>query len=203
MSKSKKNVVDPDSIISKYGADTARLFMISDSPPERDLEWSLDGIKATYKYLNKIYNFLISNKFNFTTKLDLDKSKLNNDELLIYDFLNSVITNYTDDIKNYRFNNAVAKIRELSNKLIKQKISKPLFDYCWSTYLRLFSIITPHFSSELAEIGGFKKSFETEELDKNDIYARVSKIQKILGIKGLNCKVLSDRTILIQRKNSD
>jgi leucyl-tRNA synthetase len=160
MSKSKKNVVDPDSIISKYGADTARLFMISDSPPERDLEWSLDGIKATYKYLNKIYNFLISNKFYFTTKLDLDKSKLNIDELLIYDFLNSVITNYTDDIKNYRFNNAVAKIRELSNKLIKQKISNPLFNYCWSTYLRLFSIITPHFSSELAEIGGFNKNFE-------------------------------------------
>ena len=160
MSKSKKNVVDPDSIISKYGADTARLFMISDSPPERDLEWSLDGIKATYKYLNKIYNFLISNKFNFTTKLDLDKSKLNNDELLMYDFLNSVITNYTDDIKNYKFNNAVAKIRELSNKLIKQKVSKPLFDYCWSTYLRLFSIIIPHFSSELAEIAGFNKNFE-------------------------------------------
>ena len=134
--------------------------MISDSPPERDLEWSLDGIKATYKYLNKIYNFLISNKFNFTTKLDLNKSKLSNDELLMYDFLNSVITNYTDDIKNYKFNNAVAKIRELSNKLIKQKVSKPLFDYCWSTYLRLFSIIIPHFSSELAEIAGFNKNFE-------------------------------------------
>ena len=53
MSKSKKNVVDPDSIISTYGADTARLFMISDSPPERDLEWSIDGIKATYKFLKK------------------------------------------------------------------------------------------------------------------------------------------------------
>ena len=160
MSKSKKNVVDPDSIISRYGADTARLFMISDSPPERDLEWSLDGIKATYKYLNKIYNFLISNKFNFTTKLDFNRNKFNNDELLMYEFLNSVITNYTDDIKNYRFNNAVAKIRELSNKLIKQEVSKPLFDYCWSTYLRLFSIITPHFSSELAEIAGFNRNFE-------------------------------------------
>ena len=54
MSKSKKNVVDPDLIISKYGADTARLFMISDSPPEKDLEWSIEGIKATHKYLNKI-----------------------------------------------------------------------------------------------------------------------------------------------------
>jgi len=154
MSKSKKNVVDPDSIITKYGADTARLFMISDSPPERDLEWSIDGIKATYKYLNKIYTFLTSNKLVFTTRFDLDKNKLSNDESVLYDFLNSVIINYTDDIKNYRFNNAVARIRELSNKLIKQNVTKPLFDYCWSIYLRLFSIITPHFSSELAEVAG-------------------------------------------------
>ena len=160
MSKSKKNVVDPDSIILKYGADTARLFMISDSPPERDLEWSIDGIKATHKYLNKIYNFLTSNKLNFTTQFDLDKNKLNNDESILYDFLNSVITNYTDDIRNYRFNNAVAKIRELSNKLVKQKVTKPLFDYCWSIYLRLFAIITPHFSSELAETAGLKKNLE-------------------------------------------
>ena len=160
MSKSKKNVVDPDSIILKYGADTARLFMISDSPPERDLEWSIDGIKATHKYLNKIYNFLTSNKLNFTTQFDLDKNKLNNDESILYDFLNSVITNYTDDIRNYRFNNAVAKIRELSNKLVKQKVTKPLFDYCWSVYLRLFAIITPHFSSELAETSGLKNNLE-------------------------------------------
>ena len=53
MSKSKKNVVDPDEIINNFGADTARLFMMSDSPPERDLEWSIEGIKATYKYLKE------------------------------------------------------------------------------------------------------------------------------------------------------
>ena len=117
-------------------------------------------IKATHKYLNKIYNFLNSNKFNFTTHFDLDKNKLNDEESILYEFLNSVISNYTDDIKNYRFNNAVAKIRELSNKLLKQKVTKPLFDYCWSIYLRLFSIITPHFSSELAEIAGLKKNLE-------------------------------------------
>ena len=79
---------------------------------------------------------------------------------LLYDFLNSITTNYTDDIKNYRFNNAVAKIRELSNKLVKQKVTRPLFDYCWSIYLRLFAIITPHFSSELAEIAGLKNNLE-------------------------------------------
>ena len=58
MSKSKKNIINPDEIIKDFGADTARLFMISDSPPERDLEWSIDGIKATYKYLKKIFDYL-------------------------------------------------------------------------------------------------------------------------------------------------
>ena len=55
--------MDPDSIISNYGADTARLFMISDSPPERDLEWSIDGIKATYKFLKRIYDYLTKDFF--------------------------------------------------------------------------------------------------------------------------------------------
>ena len=56
MSKSKKNTIDPENIIELYGADTARFFMMADSPPERDLEWSDEGIKATWKFLNKIYN---------------------------------------------------------------------------------------------------------------------------------------------------
>ena len=68
MSKS-KNVVDPDSIISIYGADTARLFMISDSPPEKDLEWSMEGIKATFKFLKRFYlssrKLLLHNKIKF------------------------------------------------------------------------------------------------------------------------------------------
>ena len=79
MSKSKKNVVDPDLIISKYGADTARLFMISDSPPEKDLEWSIEGIKATHKYLNKIFTYLSSNKFTFAYHIDFDKESLRNE----------------------------------------------------------------------------------------------------------------------------
>ena len=67
MSKSKKNVIDPDEIIKDFGADT-RLFMISDSPPERDLEWSIEGIKATYKYLKKIFDYL-QNNFSFVLQI--------------------------------------------------------------------------------------------------------------------------------------
>ena len=158
MSKSKKNVVDPDLIVSEYGADTARLFMISDSPPERDLEWSIEGIKGTYKYLNKIFKILTTNNFLFNSKLDYKKKDFNKDESNVYEFLNFVIETYTKDIKNYKFNLAVAKLRELSNLLIKKKICKELSDYSWSIFLRLASIVIPHFSSEISEKAGLNEN---------------------------------------------
>ena len=58
MSKSKKNVIDPEDIINKYGADTARLFVLSDTPPERDLEWTSEGIEGTWKYINKLWKLV-------------------------------------------------------------------------------------------------------------------------------------------------
>ena len=64
---------------------------------------------------------------------------------------------YTDDIKNYRFNTAVAKLREMDNHALKTKMSASLSNYCWSIFLRLISIITPHFSDELAEISDTMK----------------------------------------------
>ncbi len=158
MSKSKKNVVNPDSIISEYGADTARLFMISDSPPERDLEWSIDGIKATRKYLDKIFAFL-KEKLRFTQSFK-NQENLTNEEKKILDFTNGVVDSFTNDIKNYRFNKAVAKLRELSNTLIKSKVKRDLFDYSWSTYLRLIYVIIPHFSQELASLTGLKGLME-------------------------------------------
>ena len=148
MSKSKKNTVNPEEIIREYGADTARLFMMADSPPERDLEWSESGIKATFKYLKKIFLFLKSSnfKFNQTSKIN----KFVNTEEVVY--TNNYIGKITADIVNHRFNTAVAKIRELSNKLltIDQK-KEEIFNYCWSIYVRLIYPFTPHFSEEIAQ----------------------------------------------------
>tara|TARA_B100000989_G_scaffold293387_1_gene270716 strand:- start:1370 stop:3907 length:2538 start_codon:yes stop_codon:yes gene_type:complete len=157
MSKSKKNVINPSNIIEEYGADTARLFMMSDSPPEKDLQWSADGIKSIWKYLNKIF-FLIKNKnFKFLDiKLALDKDI--NKEL--FRSIHSVIYNFTEDIKSYRFNSAVAKLREYSNDLIKKdsQFTEIEFNYSWSTYIRLMYLFTPHFSEEIASIGGLSGS---------------------------------------------
>ena len=166
MSKSKKNIVDPDKIISKYGADTARLFMISDSPPERDLEWSIEGIKATNKYLEKIYSLLIG-KLKFT--IEIPEKKNFDGESQAYEFTNKTIKLFTEDITNYRFNTAVAKLRELSNFLIKSGITDVLFNYCWSVYLRLIYIIIPHFAQDLASNSGLKGLIDELEWPHLDI----------------------------------
>ena len=167
MSKSKKNVVDPDSIVFTYGADTARLFMISDSPPERDLEWSIDSIKAMNKYLEKIYS-LLSSEFNFTVTFHKDKEMLDQ-EKRAYEFTNKTIYTFSEDVKNYRFNTAVAKLRELSNYLLKEKLVGEIFDYCWSIYLRLIYIIAQHFSQELVYKSGSDQLIENIQWPKADL----------------------------------
>ena len=183
MSKSKKNVVDPDLIISKFGADTARLFMISDSPPERDLEWSIDGIRATHKYLEKIFSFL-SNKLIFSENFkDLDK--LSSEEREIYNFTNKTIDKYTLDIKNYRFNSAVAKLRELSNKLLKSKMEPTIFNFSWSIYLRLIYIIIPHYAQELASLSGFKGLLDDLKWPRtNMVYDKEEMVKIVVQFNG-------------------
>ena len=167
MSKSKKNVVEPDSIVLNYGADTARLFMISDSPPERDLEWSIDGIKAMNKYLEKIYDYLFS-RFKFTLAFKSEK-EMSDKEKRAYAFTNDIIYTFSEDIKKYRFNTAVAKLRELSNFLMKEKLDGDIFNYCWSIYLRLIYIITPHFSQELIATSGSDQIIENIKWPKADL----------------------------------
>ena len=186
MSKSKKNVIDPDEIIKDFGSDTARLFMISDSPPARDLEWSMDGIKATYKYLKKTFEYLMKD-FSFILDIpDNIKKKLSNEDLKMYRMSQKTICDYTKDIIDYRFNTAVAKLREFTNTVQKKKLSRTLKNYCWSIFLRLISIITPHYSEEIAELSGFKgfiSQLTWPEYDNNYLAEQNIKIVVMLNGK--------------------
>ncbi len=189
MSKSKKNIVDPDSIIKKYGADTARLFMISDSPPEKDLQWSIDGVKATHKYLDKIFNFLIGN-LKFSSQ-QIKENDLNTREKIIFDFTNKTIDGFTLDIKNYRFNTAVAKVRQLSNLLLKSKINNKVYNYCWSVFIRLIYIVIPHFSQELASLSGYDGFISDLEWPKaNKINSDEKTTKIVLQINGKKKNIL-------------
>ncbi len=108
MSKSKKNVVDPDTIIETYGADTARWFMLSDTPPERDIEWTSAGAEASWRFVQRIWR-LVNDAAQHPTLVGSTTE--------LRRTTHKVIAAVTEDLENLRFNRAIAKIYELSNAL--------------------------------------------------------------------------------------
>ena len=115
MSKSKKNVVDPDKIFEAYGADTARLFMLSDSPPERDLEWTDAGVDGAWRYLGRLWNLAnIQSLPAAGTKLP---AELSTAAYMVHQFIHRTIVDVSHAYERFHFNGAVAKLRALSNEL--------------------------------------------------------------------------------------
>lgn len=162
MSKSKKNVVDPEEIVSSYGADTARLFMLSDSPPDRDLEWTESGIEGSWRYTNRLWRMITEPDgpiadIDVTTPQDLSKPIED-----LWRLTHKSIDNITQDLERFHFNRAVARIRELSNALGGLKGDAP--EVCWlrrrgfEALVQLISPMTPHLSEELWAILGHTKS---------------------------------------------
>ena len=158
MSKSRRNVVDPEAIIQTYGADTARLFMLSDSPPERDLEWTEAGVEGAWRYLNKLWRLGLSIKKLTDSGAVLEKPAQPSEaakelEKLIHKTIKAV----TNSIENWRFNSAVAQIRELSNALFDFKDNNKdtwVIFYGFNSLLRLIEPMTPHIAEELwAKLG--------------------------------------------------
>ena len=113
MSKSKKNVVDPEHIIRAYGADTARLFMLSDSPPDRDLDWTDSGVEGAWRYLNRLWRLVESLDASAAEALDLDT--LNLAALDVLRLAHKTIGSVSADLDRFHFNKAVARLRELTN----------------------------------------------------------------------------------------
>lgn len=153
MSKSKKNVIDASNIISTYGADTIRLFLLSDSPPDRDLEWSDDGIDAAYRFILRLYN--IVNEISVTQE---NKNQNINNDLSIEKLMHRTIYSVTDDLKQFHFNKAIARIRELTNTLSNRDISYKIKKQTIITILQLFNPIIPHITEECWQMLGFTKS---------------------------------------------
>jgi len=160
MSKSKKNVIDPDLILNKFGADTARLFMLSDSPPEKDLEWTDTGIKGAYKYLNRLWNLVGKNLSVLLKKKKIVKNFKKDLEFI--SAINQTIHYVTLDYENFRFNRAIARIREFTNILFineeKLKKNNELFRFLIENVIKILSPMVPHISEEIWRVLG-NKSF--------------------------------------------
>ena len=126
MSKSLGNVVSPEEIIEKYGADTARLFILFAAPPEKELDWSDEGVEGSYRFLNRVWRLIRE----FKEKVDNSDGAINiksvNDKKL-NSKLNATIKKVTDDIeKRFNFNTAISSIMELVNELYKYKQGEDL-----------------------------------------------------------------------------
>ena len=171
MSKSKKNVVDPQQIIEDFGADTARFFMLSDSPPNRDMEWSDSGVEGSWRFLNKLWKFIISlpNKNN-QNKLPTIIS-LQNKELL--SVMHATIKDVTKAIEDFHFNIAIAQIRNLFNAVFSHKVENDddgkVVLFVISKLLVLINPMVPHIAEELWYSLGNQNSISNESWPKVDL----------------------------------
>ena len=195
MSKSKGNTVDPDEIFANYGADTARLFILSDSPPNRDFDWSDAGVEGCYKFLNRLWRLYSDNQNNINLNYNLPDvkslSKENND--LVRE-VHMTIKKVSQDIANeFQFNTVISKYREFTNVLYDYLASKKelnsedkeVLSYALITFLKMFAPVLPHMSEEIYEGLGGKDSIHKLEWPKYDeALAKTSTITLVAQING-------------------
>ncbi len=197
MSKSKGNTVDPDEIFENYGADTARLFILSDSPPARDFDWSDAGVEGCYKFLNRVWRLLWLNHKNTDFSKDYDLSDVkekDNDDLIRT--VHIAIKGITNDISNdYQFNTVISKYRELVNAIydwVNNKNKgfyideyKNTYNFAVKTLIRLMAPVAVHLTEEAwHELGGEGSIHAQEWPVWDENLAKASSITLVVQING-------------------
>lgn len=193
MSKSKGNTVDPDEIFENYGADTARLFILSDSPPARDFDWSDAGVEGCYKFLNRVWRLVSTNQDNITLdyKLNFPLEKSNDD---LVRNVHIAIKGITNDISNdFQFNTVISKYRELTNAIYDWQAKKSnltdedkqVLSFAIISLIKLMSPVAVHLTEEAWHDLGAKTSIHDEpwcEWDEN--LAKASSITLVVQVNG-------------------
>jgi len=179
MSKSKRNTIDPEEIIENYGSDAVRLFILSDSPPEKDVQWSDEGIMSSYKFIQKLWNLNL--KIIEEIKKDHKKTENNNFEKYTNEFIKKV----TENLDNFNYNKIVANIHELNSFLIKN-LNKPINkETLTKNYIKILTVINPlipHFSNECLSLIDTKDDIYWPPVDKKMIENDITKI--VIQING-------------------
>ena len=191
MSKSKGNIVSPAEIISKYGADTARLFILFAAPPERDLEWSDTAVEGCYRFLNRVWRLVYELKEYKSVEGLSIKIDNKEDKALNY-AVNNTIKRVTEDIKErFNFNTAISAVMELVNEtykykeIDKDKINTPLLTKSLETILILLSPFAPHMTEELWSLLGNSTSIHVQNWPKYDDKALVKEeVQIVIQVNG-------------------
>ena len=194
MSKSKKNTIDPEKIILMYGADAVRLFILSDSPPEKDVQWSDTGISASFKFIQKLWTLnekILNNKKKFS-KFDEELEK----------FTNQVIEKFNHDLERFRFNVVIASIHKIHSFYNSQINKDDWGSNFYKNYLNILKIISPvmpHFSSECMEKLKYdENNMQWPNIDKKYLEEKTFNI--VTQINGKKRKVFSIGNIMNKDK---
>jgi len=179
MSKSKKNTIDPEKIIENYGADAVRLFILSDSPPEKDVQWSEEGIISSYKFIQKLWtlNTLIIEEIKNNHQIDLDQK--------IAKFTNQFIKKMTENLSTFSYNIIIANLHEMYsffNKEIKNGYTANTIKENYHKILISMMPIIPHFTLECMEKNGFDSTQYWPSYDENLLIEE--KINYVIQVNG-------------------
>ena len=170
MSKSKKNTIDPEKIIMNYGADAARLFILSDSPPEKDVQWSEEGIVSSFKFIQKLWNL------NLKIKEKINMNYIEDTDGEIKKFTNKFLKRVTENLENFNYNKIVANLHEMYSFLFKQLDRDYKKETLYENYEKILIAITPvvpHFSNECLQLLNSKEKrwpkYDENELQENTV----------------------------------
>jgi len=196
MSKSKKNTIDPEKIVENFGADAVRLFIISDSPPEKDVQWSDEGIEASYKFMQRLWG-LHSKIFN-VIKLNHSKNRDNVLDKITDTFINAVENN----LENFRYNKIVANFHELYRSLSKINIEEYSSANLKNNFIKILialSPVVPHFACEC--INNIEQEITRKnwpEINKDNITEKNSKY--VIQFNGKTREVIEEKNNLSEEE---
>jgi len=191
MSKSKGNVVDPNYLIEKYGADTSRLFCLFAAPPEKDLDWSDKGVDGAYRFLNRLWGTVRRNESEIRNAcVPVDSKHVNGPAARIYRKTHQTMKKVTTDIeREYHFNTAIAALMELLNELTsfdpKSDTDWAVLRYAVERMLLLLSPFSPHIAEDLWEACGNQPSiFGQQWPEWDEEAAREEQIELVVQVNG-------------------
>ena len=164
MSKSKKNTIDPETMIEKYGADAVRWFILSDSPPEKDIQWSDTGVASSNKFLQKIWNLSLQ----ILNRKDTKPNKTIEDNLI--NKIESMANKIDESIDAFKFNVTIAQFYEAYNALNQHlifEISNKSLSNCTIKIIKLLLPLTPHIANELLDLFKCKERYKWPSINKN------------------------------------
>ncbi|MFP4694132.1 MAG: leucine--tRNA ligase [Halothece sp.] len=187
MSKSKYNGVDPLEVLDKYGADTARMFILFKAPPEKDLEWNSDDVEGQFRFLNKVWRLVTDFINQHSEAVSNNQSDFSKEEKGLRRAIHTAIKSISEDLEgDYQFNTAVSELMKLNNALNEAKCkTSPVYQEGIEALIKLLAPFAPHVTEELWHALGNEDSIHQQQwLEADPEALTVDEINLVIQIKG-------------------